>query len=333
MNAFAQQVLGMALLAGASAVHAQAWESVYTPLHGQQQCRQVSHDEPGSRETVFQCKGPNGFPYQWSSGDDRLFLSFGLQADKEKAASQTLLPHNYSADDAKIEWLFKPGTTAGGIPAAAVLRFMLAADDERQKPGQVLVAYQIQPGRTCQMAYVDARANRDANTLIRQAVYANAGAFDCSQAPRIVGAWKAYPVEALAQSKPSQDMDLHFLANGQGEYLDGAGCYYTAKDHRILFDDPSTWRYFFISDIYDTRRAWVNIDGSVHVLDLRGEPSVQEIQAGQRRQWEYKAGDVRAILDMTVAQAQQGSWTEQGVLTVQRAGAQLSLEVSGDCGS
>ncbi|NNC27324.1 hypothetical protein HKX42_10605, partial [Salinisphaera sp. USBA-960] len=47
---------------------------------------------------------------------------------------------------------------------------------------------QLKPGGgTCQIARIDAQANKNANDLARQAADTMAGSFDCTQPPQIIG--------------------------------------------------------------------------------------------------------------------------------------------------
>ncbi len=326
MKARIRMVLVLIALLTAGPAFSQTWDSVYTVLDPSK-CQPVASGADARGGAAFQCRGPDGYPYQWQDEDGRIFLSFGPKAGAEKAAGQTLLPFNELPRGGKIEWVFKRGGASPAAPVAAIVRFLLPA--EQQPQGQVLVAYQIRPAQTCQIAYVDARANRNANELIRQAVYQDAGGFDCSQAPRTLGQWRAYAIEAAG----SQGLDVQRLANGNAEYLDGAGCYYTAPGQRVVFDDPATWQYYFISDIYGSRRAWVHVDGKAHVLDtVRSAPDAA-VKRGQTRVSEYRGGDVGVLLNVKVSEADEGNWKERGTMTVTRAGRKQALDVVGDCGS
>lgn len=79
-----------------------------------------------------------------------------------------------------IEW--RLGTD--GQPFAAILRWFTSFDDGRE--GQVLVVTRIAPDGVCHVAYVDARANPDANELARQAADTLTAGFDCDNGSAVV---------------------------------------------------------------------------------------------------------------------------------------------------
>ena len=51
---------------------------------------------------------------------------------------------------------------------------------------------QLGEGTTCQIAYIDALANPDANALAREAADRMAGKTDCSVEPELVGKFEAW---------------------------------------------------------------------------------------------------------------------------------------------
>ncbi len=56
----------------------------------------------------------------------------------------------------------------------------------------MLVVTQLKPGATCHVAYVDARANPDADELARKAADESARDFDCAGEPGFVGKFEAW---------------------------------------------------------------------------------------------------------------------------------------------
>jgi hypothetical protein len=162
----------------AVAAIAAAQTSTYTKIN-LDTCAVVAQDrESGS--IAWSCPGLNGIPIWVAEGDLRYFVSFGPNAAQEVAATQTLTPFNRINDT--LEWRLG----ADGQPYATILRWFTEFDDGHQ--GQVLVVTKTGPGGTCHIAYVDARANPNANELARQAADTLTAGFQCgSSEPVIVG--------------------------------------------------------------------------------------------------------------------------------------------------
>jgi hypothetical protein len=175
-------VLGFGLLAAAPAF-AVEFDSAYTDLD-LDQCTVLQSDDFGS---TYGCPGYKGMPMIVSEGDLRFMVSYGLKLGDEKAAGQTLPPFNTLGP--KIEWRLS-NKTGGWKPFASIVRYLTG--EEGKPKGQVLVVTQIKQGATCQIAWVDAVANPDANDLARKAADAKAFDFDCAKDPEKVGAFKAW---------------------------------------------------------------------------------------------------------------------------------------------
>jgi hypothetical protein len=128
-----------------------------------------------------------GFPVYIAEGDLRQFVSVGPQAERRRAATQTLGPFNSifepGNDRATIEWRFvrKFGQP---VPYATIVRFHTSAEGRR---GDVLVVSKVGERETCHIAHIDALANPKAIALARQIADDQARAFDCRQEPRIEG--------------------------------------------------------------------------------------------------------------------------------------------------
>ena len=137
---------------------------------------------------TYTCVGLNGMPITVSEGDLRMTVSYGENAADEVAMSQGFSPFNRLG--ARIEWLSPPG----GKPVATILRWYL---QQGEGPGesQILVVTQLKPGATCQVAWVDATANKNANELARQAATELAGDFDCGGMPKVYGDFEAFELE------------------------------------------------------------------------------------------------------------------------------------------
>ena len=176
---------GVLTAAGANAAHAQFNQSEYTDLD-LDLCTVVQSDDFGS---TWACSGFKGIPVMVAEGDLRMMVSYGLSSTEEKAASQTLPPFNHLGE--KIEWRLS-NAEGGYKPFATILRYFVQRMDpetgEETKPeGQVLVVTKVSPGATCQIAWIDALANPDANELAREAADEKAPDFDCAEDPEIVG--------------------------------------------------------------------------------------------------------------------------------------------------
>ncbi|MEP2703934.1 MAG: hypothetical protein ABJQ71_11600 [Roseibium sp.] len=140
-------------------------------------------EPPSAGEGTFggswQCQGYQGQPVYVAEGDLRMFVSFGANAQNEPAARQTL--PNFNTINDTLEWRLR-----GGVPFATILRWFPSLDDGSN--GSVLIVTQLRPGGgTCQIARIDAQANRNANVMARQAADQMADGFDCNGQPTILG--------------------------------------------------------------------------------------------------------------------------------------------------
>ena len=177
-------ILGALLVA--APVSATELVSAYTDVDIEQ-CEMLSSDEVGA---TCACEGLNGYPVTISEGDLRMTVSYGEDAMDEVAMSQGFGPFNRLG--AKMEWL-SPADDPDN-PVATILRWYL---QKGEGPGesQILVVTQLEPGAVCQIAWIDATANKSANELARQAAEDLAGDFDCGGMPRIYGEFEAFEIE------------------------------------------------------------------------------------------------------------------------------------------
>ena len=58
--------------------------------------------------------------------------------------------------------------------------------------GRILVVTKIEPGATCQIAWIDAVANAEAAELARKTADEKAPDFDCTKPPEVVGTFEAW---------------------------------------------------------------------------------------------------------------------------------------------
>jgi hypothetical protein len=164
---------------------AQQIESSFTDLD-LNLCTVMQSDDFGS---TWACPGLKGMPVMVREVDRRMFLSFGLESTKEKAAEQTIVPHN--ALGPGIEW--RVSNAEGYFKPFAAIVPLLAKPESGETEQQVAVVIKIAPGATCHVAYVDMLANADAETLARQAADEMAPGFDCATGEiSYPGAFKAW---------------------------------------------------------------------------------------------------------------------------------------------
>ncbi|UYN98705.1 MAG: hypothetical protein KIT02_12240 [Devosia sp.] len=174
------------LFAGSGVALGQSgFTSAYTDLN-LNDCLVLDADDFGAS---WACPGYKGYPLMVQEGDLRFSLSYGFNVDKNSAGFQTLPPFNRLGE--KLEWRLS-NASGRWLPIATIVRYYTADPETGEDKGQVLVVSQIADGNSCHIAYIDARANRNANELAQQAAD-KAGDFDClSDEVEIVGAFEAY---------------------------------------------------------------------------------------------------------------------------------------------
>lgn len=177
----------IAMVSGAQPALAADFDSAYTDLD-LDACLIRHSDDFGSS---WACPGYKGYPVLVAEGDLRFTVSYGFGAPDEPAASQTLPPFNTLG--AKIEWRLS-NREGGWKPFATIVRYKLDKTPDFAG-GEVLVVTQLKEGATCQVAWVDATANADANEKARKAADELAGTHDCGEVPRVIGTFKAFDLE------------------------------------------------------------------------------------------------------------------------------------------
>jgi hypothetical protein len=169
-------------LLSASPASAETFGSSYTSI-APEVCRA---DKNGTRV----CSGKAGLVVLVSEDDLRETVSVGRDrgaAAGEPAARTWFAPFNSAT--AVLEW-----RAADGTPFAVIQRWRIADIDDEDKAGrpiskEMLVVTRLPPGAVCHVAYVDAKANGNANELARQAADTIARTFKCGKdAVKIVGA-------------------------------------------------------------------------------------------------------------------------------------------------
>ena len=190
MRALAFVVAVAAGLVPAAPATSNPVKSLYTTVD-LKACKRIKRHRDGG---AWHCEGLPGYPVFVAEGDLRQFVSAGADAEKRRAATQTLGAFNSifkrGSDRATIEWRFvRRGERK--IPYAIIVRFHTSTDGRR---GDVLVVSKVGASETCHVAYVDALANGDAIALARRIADDKARTFDCSQEPQAEGATGQSPM-------------------------------------------------------------------------------------------------------------------------------------------
>lgn len=161
------------LCAGVATLRAQSAEiiSTYTST-AKKDCKVMrpSRDDPDPGFDHV-CPGMAGLVVYNVEGDLREVVSVGrtrAAAQKEPAGQAFFGP--FSSTTNTIEWRHPKG----GAPFAIIQRWHLADNDDpgpdnRPRTKQMLVVTRLPPGPVCHTAFVDVKANPNANELARQA--------------------------------------------------------------------------------------------------------------------------------------------------------------------
>lgn len=167
-------IVGAAIAGGLHAIPAcaETFSSAYT-----------STAEKDCRANATICKGIDGLIVLVREDDLRRTVSIGRtakQAEQEPAANRGFGPFNYTANT--IEWR----RDGAGKPFATIQRWYIADNDDTDKDGrprsaQMLVVTRLPPGAVCHVAYIDVKANPNANEVARDAADRLAKSFDCAK--------------------------------------------------------------------------------------------------------------------------------------------------------
>jgi hypothetical protein len=163
-----------------SLASAQEIESRYTSMDGKGCKKTESQDQDGGGVSLC-CPGLAGYVVVLSEDDIRQTVSVGQsqrQAFKEPAAETFFGPPNVT--DPTVEWRVLKGQK----PFAIIMRWRTPTGEEKKgQPyaNQVLIVTRLPPGAVCHVAYVDAKANTDANMLARKAADELARDFKCDK--------------------------------------------------------------------------------------------------------------------------------------------------------
>ena len=183
-RAFLAGLAGLLIAPGTSS--ANPLKSIYTTLE-LKSCKPTQRRADGR---TWLCPGLDGYPVRVADGDQHSFVSIGRNAERHRAATQTVKPlntiFNGKSGRATIEWRFvrKSGKP---VPFATILRYFTTGPLEK---GQTLVVTRIAPAESCHVAYVDAIANPGAIAIARRVADDTARSFDCRREPTIEGSGK-----------------------------------------------------------------------------------------------------------------------------------------------
>ncbi|MEQ8281363.1 MAG: hypothetical protein RIC04_01760 [Parvibaculum sp.] len=165
---------GLALAAGLAAVAARAEPvSDYSSIDPEACDVTATDEESGS--VWLACPGFRGHEVVMLEGDLRFYLQIDDPQREKRLSGQTPPPFNRLGK--MLEWRLGED----GKAFATIVRYHTQPDggDGSFYDGQVLVVSKI-GDEACHVAYVDARANTDANALAREAADAHAASFDCA---------------------------------------------------------------------------------------------------------------------------------------------------------
>ncbi|VAW17128.1 hypothetical protein MNBD_ALPHA11-1503 [hydrothermal vent metagenome] len=136
----------------------------------------LEKEEMGIDGGRWLCVGYNNSIVYVSEGDLRFFVSFGQNAMREPAASQTLAPFNYLGET--LEWRVK-NIDGSWVPFATILRWTTEIGDGSQPDGSTLIVTKLEQGNVCQVARIDAKNVADANQVARDIADTKVDDFNC----------------------------------------------------------------------------------------------------------------------------------------------------------
>jgi hypothetical protein len=169
--------------------NAQTIGSFYTST-APKDCRVTSAGNGVDGSTIRVCPGKAGLQIVITEDDLRESVSIGrtrAAADKEPAAEASFGPFNSTTNT--VEW-----RAADGKPFAIIQRWHIADNSDEGKDGRpiakpMLAVTRLPPGAVCHVAYIDVKANPNANELARKAADETARGFKCGKdAVKVIGA-------------------------------------------------------------------------------------------------------------------------------------------------
>ena len=164
-----------------AAANAQTIGSSYTST-APKDCRVTRAHNGVDDSTIRVCPGKAGLVVLVSEDDLRETVSVGRNpaaAANEPAAQTWFGPFNSTANT--VEW-----RVLDGRPLAIIQRWHIADNSDPDKDGRpiakpMLVVTRLPPGAVCHVAYIDVKANPDANALARKVADDAARGFQCGK--------------------------------------------------------------------------------------------------------------------------------------------------------
>src|ERR1700674_3318089 len=164
-----------------SAANAQTIGSSYTST-APKDCRVSSAGNGVDDSTIRVCPGKAGLKVLVSEDDLRETVAVGRNraaAAREPAAQAGFGPFNSTTRT--VEW-----RALNGKPFAIIQRWHIADNSDQDKDGRpiakpLLAVTRLPPGPVCHVAYIDVKANPDANELARKAADETARGFKCGK--------------------------------------------------------------------------------------------------------------------------------------------------------
>jgi hypothetical protein len=164
-----------------SPASAQTFSSRYTST-APKDCRIIGKPSELDGSTARLCPGKSGLVVLVSEDDLRETVSVGrnrAMAASEPAAQVWFGPFNSTTTT--VEW-----RALDGKPFAIIQRWHIADNSDEDKNGRpiakpMLAVTRLPPGPVCHVAYIDVKANPDANALARKAADETARGFKCGK--------------------------------------------------------------------------------------------------------------------------------------------------------
>ena len=188
-------LLALPTLLLASAAQAQTPASRYTELVGGR-CKFVSIEKETNEDQVKRCPGHGGAEVETLASHTRLHISYRFS--KTQVAKDVVAA--WSAGKT-VEWRGLK-SNKGFQPYASIVRLLLK-DPESEKPdadAEILAVIRFDPreAEVCVIAFLDSRANKDANGLARATADRLGPEFDCrSDKPAVVGTSTRWTTELM----------------------------------------------------------------------------------------------------------------------------------------
>ena len=163
------------------AASAQTFSSSYSST-APRDCRVTSAGNGVDDSTIRVCPGKAGLVVVIREDDLRETVSIGRNraaATREPAAQNWFGPFNSTTHT--VEW-----RAFDGKPFAVIQRWHIADSADEDKNGRpvakpMLAVTRLPPGKVCHVAYIDVKANPNANELARKAADETARPFQCGK--------------------------------------------------------------------------------------------------------------------------------------------------------